>query len=205
MINRFIQYIVGLLFLSFGVSLTIVANVGAGAWDALNVGLSKSIGLTIGNWVIIVGILMMVVNALLVKRIEWLALAPVFIIGFLIDLWMLNVLSKVAFESTVGKYLLFIGGIFTIAVGVVIYLRAKFPANPIDNLMLSLQERFGISLMVGKTIGEVSALVLAFLLDGAIGVGTIIITFLMGPAIQLVTPVINALFNKTVEEKVTPV
>jgi uncharacterized membrane protein YczE len=66
------------------------------------------------------------------------------------------------------------------------YLQTKFPANPIDQLMISLHDRFRLNFMVAKTIGEVSALILAFALQGPIGIGTIIITFLIGPIIQYI-------------------
>ena len=35
-------YIVGLLFLSLGISMMILANLGAGPWDAMYVGLSEA-------------------------------------------------------------------------------------------------------------------------------------------------------------------
>jgi uncharacterized membrane protein YczE len=66
------------------------------------------------------------------------------------------------------------------------YLQTNFAANPIDQLMISLNERFQLSYMTAKTIGEVSALIFAFALQGPIGIGTIIITFFIGPIIQLI-------------------
>ena len=60
-------------------------------------------------------------------------------------------------------------GIVIVAIGAYIYLQAKFPPSPIDNLMIAMQQRFGISLRMSKTIGEISALVIAYLLGGPIG------------------------------------
>ncbi|UOK58492.1 hypothetical protein MGI18_04345 [Bacillus sp. OVS6] len=62
--------------------------------------------------------------------------------------------------------------------------------------MLTLHQKFGLSLMAAKTIGEVGALVLALLFAGPIGLGTIIITFGIGPLIQLCNPPVNAVIGK---------
>ena len=65
------------------------------------------------------------------------------------------------------------------------YLQTKFLANPIDQFMLALNKRFRLNFMVAKTIGEIGALILALIMQGPIGIGTIIITFLIiGPIIQ---------------------
>lgn len=50
--------------------------------------------------------------------------------------------------------------------------------------------------MAAKTIGEVGALLLALLFAGPIGLGTIIITFAIGPLIQLCNPRVHAVLGK---------
>lgn len=178
-------YLIGLFLMGFGVTLTIKADLGAGAWDALNVGLSNVIGLTVGSWVIIVGIMLIFVNAIIVKgKPKLLALLTILLIGFSVDFWLLVVFKQVHFHTFIQQCVSLLGGILFIAIGVAMYLQTKFPANPIDQLMISLHERFHLNFMVAKTIGEVVALILAFVLQGPIGVGTIIITFLIGPIIQ---------------------
>jgi uncharacterized membrane protein YczE len=184
---RILFYLIGLFLMGFGVTLTIKADLGAGAWDALNVGLSNKIGLTVGSWVIIIGIILMFLNAFIVKgKPKLLALVTILLIGFSVDFWLMAVMGNFQYELIIHKVLSLIGGIVFIAIGVAMYLQTKFPANPIDQLMISLHERFQLNFMVAKTIGEVSALILAFFLQGPIGIGTIIITFLIGPIIQYI-------------------
>jgi uncharacterized membrane protein YczE len=57
--------------------------------------------------------------------------------------------------------------------------------------MYALHQRFGLSLMVSKTIGEVIALAFAIVLEGPVGLGTVIFTFLCGPLIQFFIPMIE--------------
>jgi uncharacterized protein len=86
---RFLFFIIGLFIMTFGVCLTIKADLGAGAWDALNVALTEKIGFTIGTWVMVAGAVLIIVNAfLLKKRPDILAVITFVFIGSLIDFWM---------------------------------------------------------------------------------------------------------------------
>jgi len=195
--RRVLFFIVGIFFLTLGVSFTIKAGLGAGAWDALSVGESKTFGLTVGKWVIINGIILLFVNAFLQKRRpEWLAIITFTLIGQFIDFWLYIVLENISFPSYFIRFCILIIGMLLLALGVATYLQPKFPTNPIDNLMISLHLRFGISIGVAKTIGEVFAFVLAFLLHGSIGMGTVIITLFIGPIIQWLNTKLSGIYIK---------
>ncbi|WP_243291625.1 YitT family protein [Bacillus sp. FJAT-47783] len=197
MLKRFIFYFFGLMILGLGVSLTIKANIGTGAWDALNVGLSQVSGWTVGTWVILVGLLLIFVNSFISKErpMMYSMLTPI-LIGFTIDFWIMVGLDDLQFNSILLRYILFFIGLFLIAVGVSFYLQANIAPNPVDQFMLSLNKRFGMSLMMAKTIGEVLALILAIFLNGPIGIGTIIITIIIGPIIQLFYGPVQLLYKK---------
>ena len=178
-------YVGGLFILAFGATLTIKANLGAGPWDALNVGLSHLVGLTIGSWIVIVGIVLIFVNAFLLrKKPNLLSLATVFILGFFVDFWMAHLVNQLHYFIFVSQLLLLITGLIIIGLGIALYLQSEFPLNPIDHFMVTIQERFGVNLMTAKLIGEILALLLAFLVNGPIGLGTLIIAFGLGPSIQ---------------------
>lgn len=198
---RIVFYLIGLFFMGLGVTFTIKANLGAGAWDALNVGLSNVIGLTVGSWVFIIGVILMFVNAFITKgKPKFLAIITILLIGFFVDFWMLVVFKNMFLGGMLVRSVSLLLGIFFIALGVSMYLQTKFPANPIDQLMISLNERFSLNLMVAKTIGEVVALLLAFMFQGPIGIGTIIITFLIGPIIQMFSRPIAARYDLLVRK-----
>ncbi|MEH7401866.1 MULTISPECIES: YczE/YyaS/YitT family protein [Bacillaceae] len=196
-IIRILFYLIGLLFLTLGISLAIKAGLGASAWDALAVGESKTFGLSVGNWIIINSSILLFVNAFLQKkRPDWLAAITFILIGRFLDFW-LTVESEHLFDSNmVTRYIQLVLAILSMTIGIAIYLQAKFPLSPIDDLMISLNKRFGVSLGVAKTIGEVFALVLAFLLKGPIGIGTVLITFSIGPILQKLRGPIEKLYIK---------
>ena len=194
---RSIFYSIGLLILSFGATLTIKANLGAGPWDALNVGLSQLIGLTIGSWIVIIGILLIFINAYLMrKKPELLSLFTVFILGFFVDFWMAHLLHHFNYFYFFNQLILLIVGLLIVGLGIALYLQASFPLNPIDHFMVSVQKKFGLNIMAAKLIGEVLALVFALLVNGPIGVGTVIIAFGIGPAIQFFHPYCHSIMNK---------
>jgi uncharacterized protein len=191
-IKRLLFWLLGIIILSLGASLTIKANMGVGAWDALNVGLSRIYGFTVGSFVIIIGIILLFVNAVLLKsRPDYMAVFTFFIIGSLIDFWMLIVFRNFEPNEFTLKLVTLVVGLLIIGLGVAMYLQPKFPLNPIDNFMMGVSKRLGVSLVVAKTIGELIALVLALIVKGPIGYGTIIVTIGIGPSIQLFVPFIE--------------
>ncbi|MEH7226209.1 membrane protein [Bacillus sp. JJ1566] len=198
--RRIIFFCVGLFILALGISLMIIADIGAGAWDALNVGLSEKIGLTVGNWVIIVGIIVMLVNALLLReRPAFLAIGTIILIGFFIDFWLLVALDEWNLEGLLVKTLVLLGGLVVASLGISIYLQAKFPLSPLDNLMLAISKRFKLKFGVAKTIAETTGLILALLVGGPIGIGTLVVTFGIGPIIQFFFPYFERLMSKGIK------
>ncbi|WP_010677795.1 YczE/YyaS/YitT family protein [Bacillus timonensis] len=199
-VRRITFFCIGLFILAFGISLMIIADVGAGAWDALNVGLSESMGLTVGNWVIVVGSIVMFVNAILLKeRPAFLSIGTIIVIGFFIDFWLLVALKNVNLEGLFMQILVLLGGLVIASFGVSVYLQAKFPLSPLDNLMLAISKRFKLKVGISKTIGEATGLVLALLFGGPIGIGTVIVTFGIGPIIQFFFPYCEKLMKTGVK------
>jgi uncharacterized membrane protein YczE len=180
-----------------GVSLTIKSDMGAGPWDALNVGLSTTFGLTVGSWVIIIGLILIGLNAVLLKeKPDFLAIFTIVIVGVLIDFWLIYVLKALEPSTWINQLVVLVLGLIFLAFGISTYLQAKYPLIPIDRFMLAIQYRLKVNLMIAKTIGELTALILAFIFNGPIGIGTIIIALVVGPFVQLFVPPLARLREK---------
>jgi uncharacterized membrane protein YczE len=194
-LRKAIAYLLGLIILACGIALVIRADIGAGAWDALNVGLSRKVGLSIGSWVILVGIIVMLLNSLLLgERPDFASILTVLIIGPLVDAWMW--LIHVHPPTFSWKLTLFAMGMTVIAIGLAVYLQANFAPTPIDKLMYAISLRTGLSLRASKTVGELAALLLAWLTGGPIGLGTLLITFGIGPLLQFFLSRVEPLFAR---------
>ncbi|MDQ0245471.1 putative membrane protein YczE [Bacillus fengqiuensis] len=194
--ERSLFFTIGLLILTMGVALIIKSGLGASAWDALAVGESNMFGFTVGTAVFVNGIILIFINAaLLKKKPEILAAATIFVIGALIDFWLLIVFKTFSPQGLISQSTSLVSGILTMGVGIAIYLQAKFPASPMDTLMVAIHTRFGLNLRTSRIISEGFALTLAFLFQGAIGVGTIIVTLTLGSVVQYFYPRFEQLFK----------
>ncbi|WP_454429351.1 YczE/YyaS/YitT family protein [Bacillus solitudinis] len=159
----------------------IKSNVGIAPWDALNVALSQRIGLTIGSWVFLVGGVLIFVNSIIKRSTPNLGgFIPILIIGSFVDLLNLKILHFIKIHVYVLQWVLFFGGLSVLALGIAIYLRASFLSVPNDELMLAITARTGWKINVTKTIGEAIAFILAFLLKGPIGIGSVIVVLCLG-------------------------
>ncbi|WP_409253034.1 YczE/YyaS/YitT family protein [Bacillus sp. SCS-153A] len=194
--ERIIFFFVGLLILTLGVALIIKANLGASSWDALAVGESTTFGITVGTCVFINGIILIFINAFLLKRRpEVFAALSIFIIGLLIDFWLLIGLKNFAPENPGVQWAALAVGILALGIGVAVYLQAKFPSSPMDTIMIAISERFGLSLRSSRMISEGLALALAVAFGGAVGIGTIIVTLSLGFIVQFFFPKFERLLH----------
>ncbi|WP_067840619.1 YczE/YyaS/YitT family protein [Amphibacillus sediminis] len=195
-LKRGFIYFIGIFLIGSGVASIIKADLGAGAWDALYVGLSHRIGLTTGTWVWLIGLIIIMLNAWIgMERPDFSAFLTVFILGNVIDFALYLLLDPIQLTGWFPKVLLFAIGFILIPVGSGIYLQARFATNPFDKLMLALNQRLNISIGLARFISEFSALILAWLFKGPVSLGTVFIALFIGPAIQLNYRYFNRLLN----------
>ncbi|WJE15121.1 YitT family protein [Halobacillus sp. ACCC02827] len=177
----YLLYVTGIVILALGISLTILSGLGASPFDALLVGLSESIGLTVGSWEIIIAFILIGCNALLVKqRPELFGLLTAMITGISIDTWLFlldDFLMPVAWYSQATCFLF---GLTGIGLGTALYLQSNFAAIPIDRLTLILKEWLRSSITLARSFLYLLFLILAYLFNGPIGIGTLLTVILGG-------------------------
>ena len=196
LLKRIICFITGMGFISLGIALTYKAQkLGTGAFDALNMGLSDTFGLTPGTWVIISGIIILIINTFLDKQFpKILSAIPVLIIGQFMNFWMvvLRDFNPKNYPLLIAFLLL---GLVTIAFGAAMYILPAFSPSPIDLITLTIMNKLKWTFGKTKTVVELIALVLALFFGGPIWVGTIVITFLIGPIIQFFLKLLEKPYN----------
>ncbi|KSU61586.1 hypothetical protein AS034_14715 [[Bacillus] enclensis] len=194
---RFTFYCIGLLCLSFGVSLIIKGNLGAAPWDALAVGESYLFHLSIGTCIFLNGCLLIVINALLLReRIEWPAALSIFLIGMMVDFWIKTGLSQVEPAGFTQQLSFVLAGILILGLGISIYLQAKLPSSPMDTFMIALHRRFGLNLRNARLLNEAIAITLAMVFHGAVGIGTVIVACTLGFIIHFFYPIMEHMYGK---------
>ncbi|WP_462419753.1 YczE/YyaS/YitT family protein [Salinicoccus sp. Marseille-QA3877] len=186
-IKRWIFFVTGMIILSLGVTLTIKGRLlGLAPWDVLHYGLWQTFGLTIGSWSIIVGAVIVIFTAVALKRLPKLGVyINMFTIGIFIDIF--NFLLPDV-DGWIMHVLVFTVGLFVMAFGIAFYITPNLGAGPRDTLMLFFIEKFNLKLSSARNLMEIFALVAGFLLGGPVFIGTIIIVFLLGKAIEKFLP-----------------
>ncbi|ALC83555.1 MULTISPECIES: YczE/YyaS/YitT family protein [Bacillus] len=196
-LKRAVLYLGGLFVLAFGVVLMIKADVGTAPWDALYVGLAENVGLTAGSWIFIVLGILIVINSIIRKALPNVGgFIPIILLGFYVDLLNLNLLSFIELESLPLRWGLYLAGIVILALGISIYLQARFAPLPNDELMLALSKRFGWKMSTTKTVGEGTAFILAIIFRGPIGIGSIVSVLLLGFLVGMFNNLIESAKSK---------
>lgn len=184
---RWIFFVVGQMILSLGIAMTIKGQrLGIGPWDVLHVGLYENIGLTIGSWSVITGLIIVLITAAFEKKLPkygtWLNML---LLGSFIDLfnWLLPDVSTMA-----GQISMFVCGVVIMAYGIGLYVSPNMGAGPRDSLMLLIVRKFNVSVKIVRTSIEVIVALLGWALGGPVGIGTVLIALLIGQFVHYAMP-----------------
>ncbi|MEZ0482099.1 YitT family protein [Planococcus sp. SSTMD024] len=187
---KYFFYVAGLLLLSLGIALTILSDLGTSPFDALLVGLSFNVGLTVGSWEIIIAAIMIVGNAMLGRqKPELLGIMTAVIVGIGIDFWLHALSEAIVPVSITSQVLYFTAGLIAVGVGTAIYLHTNFAPIPVDRLTLLVKELAKTNLFFSRTAIYLMFLALALVFGGPIGIGTVLTVCFGGLILNAIMPV----------------
>jgi len=189
-LRRLLKYLFGSVNLSLGIALSIYSDIGAGAFDAMNFALANLLNISVGSAMYIAIFSLFAFTMILKPDKKYVVgFLLTLITGFLVDRW-LSVLPLP--DHFYLQVVYFVLALFFLPYGIAFMIRSKMPLSPMDTLMLILVDKFNQSISKMKTTLEGTFVVLALLFGflgkigtGSISIGTIIITFSIGPLIQL--------------------
>ena len=177
---RFIIYLFGLLVMSLGIVLLILADLGPSPWDVLHVGLYYKFGLTIGSWNIIAGFFILGVSAMISKSIpQFGAFLNMILVGLFIDMYLMIPFLHTP-SSLTGKVVMFAVALLINCYGMGLYISAQLGAGPRDSLMLAITSKTGWKVGKVRSTMEVFVLILGWQLGGPLFWGTIVISLMIG-------------------------
>ena len=186
--RRVVQLYAGLVVFAFGEALIVRAALGVIPWDVLHQGLVRQFGLTIGQWSIIVGAVVLLAWIPLRERPGLGTVSNVLVIGAALDLF-LALLS--APEALWLRVLYLAVGILINGVATAAYIGARLGPGPRDGLMTGLVRRTGGSVRVVRTGIEVAVVVIGWLLGGNLGAGTVLFALAIGPVVHAAMPLLT--------------
>jgi len=183
--RRLIQLYVGLVTFALGEALIVQARLGVMSWDVLHQGLTNHLGLSIGQWSIIVGALVLLLWIPMREKPGLGTISNVFVIGASLDLFLRVVAAPTSMGWRVAFLLL---GIVLNGVATAAYIGARLGPGPRDGLMTGLVRLTGRPVGWVRTGIEVSVVVVGYLLGGNLGAGTVLFVLTIGPIVHVFLP-----------------
>ncbi|KUO77994.1 MAG: hypothetical protein APF81_09670 [Desulfosporosinus sp. BRH_c37] len=203
MVRRVIRLFIGLFLFAVGIVFTINANLGLSPWDVFHQGISHLTGITMGQASIVVGIILVLLDAVLGERLGWGTLCNMLFIGLFMDFLMLNHLIPI-YEGIIPSVIMMLLGMAVIGVASYFYIGAALGSGPRDGLMIALTKMTHKSVRFIRNAIEISALIVGYLLGGFVGIGTLIMALVLGNIIQLSFTVlkfdINSIEHRFIDE-----
>nr|MDH3085401.1 YitT family protein [Bacillus velezensis]WEY81766.1 YitT family protein [Bacillus velezensis] len=187
---KYVFYVLGIMILTFGISVTIQSDLGTSPFDALIVGLSVHAGLTVGSWEIIIAFLLICCNSMLKRqRPEFSGMITAFITGIGIDMWLFFLHRVITPELWYGKAGCFAIGLVVIGIGTATYLHTNFAPILVDRLTLIVRDLTGRSIFFSRTVIYFIFFILAVMLKGPVGIGTLLTVCLGGIILHFFMPI----------------
>ena len=187
-LRRLPGLIAGLVLFGVGIAVMAASGLGLGPWEAFHQGIANRTGLALGTVSILVGIPVLAL---------WWPLGERPGIGTVLNVALIGTATNLALPmlprptEPIPQLAMSVGGVLIIGLGSGLYLAADLGPGPRDGLMTGLHHRFGWSIRRARTSIELIVLVAGFLLGGAVGLGTILFAFGIGPVVQALLRVLD--------------
>jgi len=190
--RSWLALILGALALGTGLAWMLAVEWGVAPLDAFIAGAAAATGLTIGTLIILISLAFVAAAWLLGSR-PGIGTAIAFVgVGVVVDLWNLAIDALTwtpSSWSVAARIAIWLLGFALFAGGVVATLASDLGANPYDQIVRVVHERFGISLPLSRLAFDAVLLLGAFVIGGAWGVGTVALLIMMPIAMGALTPI----------------
>ena len=187
---RYFRLFLGLFLCAIGIVMTINADLGYGPWDVFHQGLGNIIGIKIGTANILTGIAIVIIAVAMGQRHGIGTICNMALIGVFMNIIMNNNLLPIL-DNVAARLVMMIIGMMIIGIGSYLYIGSGFGAGPRDGLMILLLKKTNKSVRFIRNSMEITALIVGYTLGGPVGLGTVLISFGLGPSIQLVFNMFN--------------
>lgn len=195
----YVQYVGGILILTLGVALSSKAGLGTGSLDSINFALASRTQLNLSIVIVLMAFVAIFISAVIRRgKLSFKTLMTAIFMGVFTESWV-KIIDVINVDTIAQQIIIFSLAIFCVSLGIAIYLRPKFPANPNDDMIVALNEVLGLKMGTAKLFIDIIAIVIALLLKGPVGIGTVLMTVLIGPIVNLINSIINKFTPSSIE------
>lgn len=207
---RFLIYVIGALFLAFGVVLNTRCSMGVSTVNCIPFVFSEATGITLGQGCMLLYIIDVIIQIIVFRQVTLriaLQIPFSFVMGMLVDMFDYCISSGILWffqgpDVLMGSVMLILGILFT-GVGVSMVMSMNFVPNPPDGFTQALCKITGLPFGRGKWLNDglrlIIAVALALIMLGhiiGVGIGTVLCVFTIGNICQFMDDHIGFLYRK---------
>jgi len=182
--------------LALGISLSVTAGIGSDANASLQSAISNLTRIPVGTIVFLYNIIILIIFFLMKSRFIGVgSIVMGFFLGPFVNVFT-SLLTPIAPSSFFGKLIFCLLGVFFLSLALSWYIPLNYGLQPADMLIQTIADKTKQSYGTGLAIYSILILVLAFLLRGPIGIGTILNALLPGKICDLLIPMFSKLQKK---------
>ncbi|MGA7833864.1 MAG: hypothetical protein WCA31_01505 [Acidimicrobiales bacterium] len=186
-VSRFALLLGGLALYGFSDGLLVRANLGLDPWDVFHQGLSRTVGLQVGTWSIIVGAFVLLLWIPLRQRPGIGTVCNIVMIGLVINLTISEFPKP---EGLLPRGVTMVAAVLLNGLATGAYIGAELGPGPRDGLTVAIAAR-GYSLRLVRTTIELTVLATGWFLGGTVGVGTVVYALCIGPITHVTIPALR--------------
>lgn len=200
----------GVVILAFGAAILNAAQVGVDAYSANNLGMSRALGMSLGNFQLLLNLLffllILVFNR---KNLGWGTLINMVLVGYFIQFFNSLLAPLMETPGIVIKLCGLLIGVLLFTMGISLYLGADLGAGIYDGITPMILKYTHWPFVPVRVAQDVFFVVTALVFHGPVGIGTVINAFFTGPFIHfwdrvLTAPLIEKITNPAkISEKIT--
>ena len=193
-------------FLSVGVALTLKAEIGVGAWDALLAAISNIIDVPIGTVGMVLNFILIFAQIIILRsnfrKIQLLQFPISILLGLVINFMFYEVFSMLTLESYVMKLVTLLLGYVIIAFSVAGVMVLDVIFFPVEGFTMAISDTINKKFYVIRQLVDVISVVTALLLiipfnqPLVVREGTIIGVIIFGPLLGVFMKILKPIFKK---------
>lgn len=206
---RLVILFVGLTIAHLGVTMFLLADLGADPFNVLVQGLYRGLD-SMSGWAFLshgrvhIAVCFLIIIVLLIVDKSYVKLGTIVCMVFggpIIDLFSLLLAPLFAMVSSFAvKLLLLASGCVILAYGMTIVIKSQAGTGPNDLVAVVISDKLGKKFGVVRVIVDFSFVAAGWLLGGVFGIGTLVCAFLVGPVAGIFLPINEKLIEKILKK-----
>lgn len=189
--RQIIGVLIGVIFMGFGISWLVPCGFGTDGYSAMNLAISDRIGWTFGTWQAALNCVMFVVVLLFDRKLIGIGtLANMILVGYSCDFfsWIRDMILPTDFFALLWvRIAVAVPALIVFVIAAAVYIDMGLGTSPYDALPFILHKRMSkFSFRIVRIAYDLAFILVGYLFGAPFAVVTIMMAFLLGPAIEWV-------------------